>query len=84
MLAARHDDDDDYYHYDYYNTPCELFTLSLFHVSLRDIKSLQFSRTFLSIIANLNSAVFWMILILPLISRFSGLFSCFFFPGHQR
>ena len=45
-----------------------------FHKSLSDRKSLQVSRTLLSILADLNKAVVWLLCIRPLISKF-------FIPG---
>ena len=53
----------------YYFTLFKFFTqaLMVFHWSLIDRKSLQVSRTLLTILANLNNAVVWMLLILPLI-----------------
>ena len=39
--------------------------LIVFHWTLSDIKSPQVSRTLLSILANINNAVIWMVLILP-------------------
>ena len=44
------------------------------HWSLSDSKSLQVSRTLLSILANLNNAVVWMVLILSLIFNSFSLF----------
>ena len=41
----------------------------IFHRSLSDSKSLQISRTALSILADLNSAEVWMVSIRPLISK---------------
>ena len=48
--------------------------LIVFHRSLSDSKSLQVSRTLLSILADLNNAVVWMVSTLPLISKSSTLF----------
>ena len=53
--------------------PSEFFTQVeqvIFHWSPSDSKSPQISRTLLSILADLNNAVTWMISILPLISKF--------------
>ena len=47
----------------------------VFHLSLSDSKSPQVSRTHLSILADLKSAVVWMVSILPLIFSISSLFS---------
>ena len=47
----------------------------VFHWSLSDSKSLQVSRTLLSILANLNNAVVWMVSTLTLISKSSSLFT---------
>ena len=47
----------------------------VFHWSLSGSKSHQDFRTFLSILDYLNNAVVWMVLILPLTSIFSSLFS---------
>ena len=71
MLAAWHDDDDDINHFlvlpnYYYYSPCELF-YSSFHWSLSNSKSPQVSRTLLSIQADLNLAVIWIVSYLPLI-----------------
>ena len=49
-----------YYYYYYYFTLCEFFTkflLTVFHWSLSNTKSPQISRTFLSILTDLNNAV---------------------------
>ena len=43
--------------------------------SLSDNKSSQFSRTFLSILADLKNAVVWMVSLIPQFSNFSSLFS---------
>ena len=54
------------------------FRLRWFSLNLSDSKSLKISRTLLSILSillNLNSAVVWMILILPLIFNSLNLFS---------
>ena len=48
-------------------------TLMVFHRILSDSKSPQVFRTFLSILADLNNAVVWMVLIHPPISNFSSL-----------
>ena len=45
-----------------------------FHWSLSDRKSPQFSRTFLSILANLTNAVVWMVAFRPVISKSSSPF----------
>ena len=50
-------------------------TLMVFHWSLNDSKSLQFSRTLLSILAVLNNAVVWMVSTLPPTSKSSSPFS---------
>ena len=50
----------------------------VFHWILSDSLSPQVSRTFLSILANVNNAVVWMVLILPLIFISSSPFSSFF------
>ena len=47
----------------------------VFHKSLSDSKSPQISRTLLSILADLNNAVIWIVLILPQISNSAILFS---------
>ena len=44
----------------------------VFHLSLNNSKSLQVSRTLLSILANLNNAVVWMVSTLTLISKSSN------------
>ncbi len=44
----------------------------VFHWSLSDSKSPQVSRTLLSILADLNNAVVWMVLIRPQISNSSS------------
>ena len=44
----------------------------VFHKSLRDSKSSRVSRTFLSILADLNNALVWMVSTFPLISKFSS------------
>ena len=44
----------------------------VFHWSLSDCKSPQISRSFLSILANLNNAVVWMVSTHPLISKSSS------------
>ena len=46
----------------------------VFHCSLSDSKSPHVSRTFLSILANLNNAVVWMVSTRPLISKSSSSF----------
>ena len=48
--------------------------LVVFYRSLRYSKSSQVSRTLLSILADLNNVVVWMVSILPLISTSSSLF----------
>ena len=45
-----------------------------FYWSLNDSKSSQVSRTFLSILADLNNAVVWMVSTRPLISKYSSPF----------
>ena len=47
----------------------------VFHWSLSDSKSLQISRTLLSILAVLNNAVIWMVSTRPPTSKFSSPFS---------
>ena len=57
---------------------CEFFTpapASSFHRNSSDIKSLQVSKTFLSILADLNNAVVCMVSILPLILNLISFFS---------
>ena len=49
-------------------------TLMVFHWSLRDSKSPQVSRILLSILADLNNAVVWMVSTPPLISKSSSPF----------
>ena len=44
----------------------------VFHCSSKDNKSLQVSRTLLSILDNLNNAVVWMVFSCPFISMFSS------------
>ena len=44
----------------------------VFHESLSDSKSSQVSRTLLSILADLNNSVVWMVSIRPLMSKFSS------------
>ena len=71
MLPARHDDDDDF-------TASEIFTLALagvFYLTLRDSNFPPLSRTFLSILADLNYVVLWVVSILSLISNSSNSFS---------
>ena len=57
-------------------TPSRVFHTSVsqyfFHRSLNDSKSLQVSRTLLSILANLINALVWMVSTLPLISTSSS------------
>ena len=48
--------------------------LMVFHWSLRDRKALRISRTLLSILADLNNAVVWMVSTRPLISKSSSPF----------
>ena len=72
----------------YYFTPSEFFThlwLVVFLWSLSDSKFPQISRTFLSILGDLNNAVVWMLSILPLISYSFSPFSKPFgpFQAHQ-
>ena len=45
-------------------------TLAIFYRSLSDSKSVQFSKTLLSILADLNNAVVWMVSIRPPILKF--------------
>ena len=52
--------------------------LMVFRWSMSDNTSPQISRTLLSILVDCSSAVFWMVSMLPLISRFSSLFSKLF------
>ena len=47
----------------------------VFHRSLSDSMSLQVSRTLLSILANLNNAIVWMVSPCPLISKSSSPFT---------
>ena len=47
----------------------------VFHWNLSDSMSPRVSRTFLSILADLNNAVVWMIYARPLISKFSSPFA---------
>ena len=47
----------------------------IFHWSLSDRKSPQVFRTFLSILADLNNVVFWMVFTRPLISKSSSPFN---------
>ena len=47
----------------------------VFHWSLSDCKCLQVSRTLLSILADLNNAVLWMVSTRPLISKSSSPFN---------
>ena len=66
----------DYY---YYFHICEFslrYQLAIFHWSLNDSKSPLVSRTLLSILANLNNIVVWMVSVLPMISNSFNLFSC--------
>ena len=49
--------------------------LKVFHWSLSDSKSPKSSRTFINILADHNSAVVWMVSIIPLISSFASIFS---------
>ena len=61
----------DYYYHNYL-----LFNvLMVFHWSLSESKSLQVSRTLLSILAVLNNVEVWMVSTRPLISKSSGLFN---------
>ena len=57
----------------YYFHCMQVFYFS-FNWSISD-KSIQVSRTLLSILADLNTAVVWMVLILPLVSSSPNLFS---------
>ena len=60
-----------YYCYYYYFTICEFFATVLtvaFCRSQSDSKSPQFFMTLLSVLANLNGAVVWVVTILPLFS----------------
>ena len=59
-------------------TVCEFLTWANaggLYSSLSDSKSCQFSRTLLSILANINYAVVCMVLIRPLVCNFNSLFS---------
>ena len=56
----------------------------VFHWILCKSKSLQVSRTLLSILANLNNAVVWIISIIPLISNSSSLFPSILGPFQVR
>ena len=47
----------------------------VFHWGLSDSKSPQVSRTFLSILADLNNVVVWLVSTRPLISKFSSPFN---------
>ena len=47
----------------------------IFHWSLSDSKSLQFSKTLLNILANLNNSVVWMVSTNPVISKSSSPFT---------
>ena len=49
--------------------------LMVFHWGLSDSKSLQVTRTLLSILADLKTSVVWMVSIRPLISNYSNLFA---------
>ena len=68
-----------YYYYHYYCLLFEAFLhqrwLVAFHGSLSDSKSYQVSRTLLSILADLNNVVVWMVTTRPLISMSSSLFN---------
>ena len=63
-----------YYHYYYYSFSSFLHQplAIVSHTSLSDSKSPQISRTLLSILADLNNAVVWMVSTRPLISKFSS------------
>ena len=67
-----------YNYYYYYYLLLESFshqlTLMVFHGSLSDSKSPQYSRTFLLILAVLNNVVFWTVSTRPLISKSSSPF----------
>ena len=58
--------------------PLESFShhrkLIVFHWSLSESKSSQVSKTLLSILADLNNAIVWMVFTLPLISKSSSPF----------
>ena len=58
---------------------CEFFLPVVFHWRLSDSNSLQVSRTYLSIRADLNSAIVWMVLILSSVLpvSFQGLWRSF-------
>ena len=56
--------------------------LMVFHLSLSDSKSLQVSRTLLSILADLKNAVFWMVSCCSFISKISSPF-VLLFPSLQ-
>ena len=53
------------------------FSLLIFHCSLKSSKTRSFTRTLLSIQTDFNSAVVWLVSILPLIYSSSSLFSLF-------
>ena len=59
------------------------FHTMVFHWSLSDFKSPQVTRTFLSIRANFNTAVVWMIFHWPSVHPFSFLGLWEMFQGHQ-
>ena len=63
-----------YYYYYYYTSFSYQHLLIVFHGRLSECKSQHFSWTFLSILADLNNAVVWIISARPLISKSSSLF----------
>ena len=72
-----------YYYYYYYLTACESShqsQLVLFYESLSSSKFLKVSRTLLSILANLNNVVVWVVSIRPTLTStfpvFGGRFKC--------
>ena len=71
-----------YYYYYYYYLLLESFShhfyLMIFHWSLSESKSLQVSRTLLSILAVLSNVVVWMVYTRPLISNSSSPLKIFF------
>ena len=59
------------YNFFFFFTLWTFFTSVVFHWSLSDSKSLQVSRTLLSILADLNNAIVWMVSTCPLIYKSS-------------
>ena len=60
----------------FFHFPTEVIMIAyIIHWILIDSKSLQVSRTLLSILADHNNAEVWMVSILPLIFNFSSLLS---------